>query len=86
MRFGNTSSAEVGCNTMDAMAPMRGLAPTATMSPMIATMAHTEQGEHTGHHGDEEAHAKTVPTGWWYYPIYPIYPVYPIWPLWPLFW
>ena len=76
---------------MDAMAPMRGLAPTATMSPMIATMEHAKRGayeESTGHHGDEEAHAKTAPTGWWYYPpYYPlIIPYYPIWPLWPLFW
>ena len=71
---------------MNAMAPMRGLAPTATMGPMIATMQRRgTQDEHTGHHGDEEAHAKTAPTGWWIYPIYPIYP-YPIWPLWPLFW
>lgn len=69
---------------MEAMTPMRGLAPTATMGPAIATMAQQKAYEEsTGHHGDEEAHARTAPTGWWYYPFYPIYPVYP---LWPLFW
>ena len=39
---------------MEAMAPMRGLAPTATMSPAIATMAQQKAYEEsTGHHGDE---------------------------------